>query len=81
LGDRRRADSRVRGTWASAALLFLYAVPFSFAYVSLCAGTGALVLFGAVQSTMLAWALATGARPWSRSGLGSSWRSAASSIS
>ena len=44
-------------------MLFLYAVPFSLAYVSLGAGTGALILFGAVQSTMLAVALATGERP------------------
>jgi drug/metabolite transporter (DMT)-like permease len=54
---------RVCGTWGSAAMLFLYAIPFSFAYVRLGAGTGALVLFGAVQSTMLAWAIATGERP------------------
>jgi drug/metabolite transporter (DMT)-like permease len=35
------------------AILFLYAVPFSFAYTRLSAGTGALILFGAVQVTML----------------------------
>jgi drug/metabolite transporter (DMT)-like permease len=51
------------GSWGSALMLFLYAVPFSLAYVSLGAATGALVLFGAVQSTMLAVALATGERP------------------
>lgn len=51
-----------KGTWTSAALLFLYAVPFSFAYLSLGAGTGALILFGAVQATMLGAALASGER-------------------
>jgi drug/metabolite transporter (DMT)-like permease len=59
----RRGPIGLSGTWGSAAMLFLYAVPFSFAYLSLGAGTGALVLFGAVQSTMLGWALATGERP------------------
>jgi hypothetical protein len=43
--------------------LFLYAVAFSFAYVSLSAGTGALILFGSVQTTMLAAALRSGERP------------------
>jgi drug/metabolite transporter (DMT)-like permease len=38
--------------WLAAAMLFLYAVAFSFAYLSLSAGTGALILFGAVQLTM-----------------------------
>jgi drug/metabolite transporter (DMT)-like permease len=54
---------RIRGTWGSAALLFLYAVPFSFAYISLGAGTGALILFGSVQATMLMAALGAGERP------------------
>ena len=40
-------------SWASPAMLFLYAVPFSFAYTRLSTGTGALILFGAVQVTML----------------------------
>ena len=59
----RRGAIGMRGSWGSAALLFLYAVPFSFAYVSLGAGTGALILFGAVQATMLIAALASGERP------------------
>ncbi|MCA8965349.1 MAG: DMT family transporter [Planctomycetes bacterium] len=42
-----------RGSWPSAAALFAYAAGFSFAYVSLPAGVGALLLFGAVQATML----------------------------
>ncbi len=41
------------GTWISASLLFLYAIAVSFAYVTLNAGVGALILFGAVQLTMI----------------------------
>jgi len=51
------------GSWVSAAMLFLYAVTFSFAYISLSAGTGALILFAAVQITMIAVGLYTGERP------------------
>ncbi len=49
--------------WTGAAFLFLYAAAFSFAYTSLSAGTGALILFGCVQATMLAVALRSGERP------------------
>ena len=52
-----------RGNWTSASLLFLYAVAFSFAYIGLSAGTGALILFGSVQATMLIAALLAGERP------------------
>jgi drug/metabolite transporter (DMT)-like permease len=48
--------------WASAAMLFAYVALFSFAYVSLPAGTGALILFGAVQLTMLGAGLLSGER-------------------
>jgi len=48
------------GTWSSALALFLYAAAFSFAYVDLSAGTGALLLFGAVQATMILWGLYQG---------------------
>lgn len=50
------------GTWPSAFALFAYAAGFSFAYVSLPAATGALLLFGAVQSTMIGHAIWSGAR-------------------
>jgi drug/metabolite transporter (DMT)-like permease len=50
------------GSWTSGVLLFLYAVPFSFAYLSLTAGTGALILFGCVQATMMSAGLASGER-------------------
>lgn len=50
------------GTWRAAAMLFAYAVTFSFAYRQLTAATGALLLFGAVQMTMLGYGLAAGER-------------------
>lgn len=50
------------GSWWSALALFGYAVLFSFAYLHLTAGTGALLLFGAVQATMILWALRKGER-------------------
>jgi drug/metabolite transporter (DMT)-like permease len=59
-----REQAAVRsGSWGGAALLILYGVPFSFAYLQLSAGTGALILFGAVQLTMMGSALTSGERP------------------
>jgi len=49
-----------RGNWISALALFGYAIAFSVAYLSLTAATGALLLFGAVQVTMVSWSLVTG---------------------
>ncbi|MBS3803510.1 MAG: DMT family transporter [Oleiphilaceae bacterium] len=51
-----------RGSWLSAMALFVYAAGFSFAYLGLAAGTGALLLFGAVQATMIGWGLWSGER-------------------
>lgn len=53
---------RAAGSWRSAMALFVYAAAFSFAYVNLPAGTGALLLFGAVQVTMIGYGLWTGER-------------------
>lgn len=50
------------GNWLSALALFVYAAGFSFAYVSLPAATGALLLFGAVQATMIGHGIWTGER-------------------
>lgn len=50
------------GSWPAAVLLFGYAATFSFAYVRLPAGVGALLLFGAVQVTMIATGLVRGER-------------------
>jgi len=62
---------RPRGDWSSALALFIYAAGFSMAYVGLPAGTGALLLFGAVQVTMLGHGLRVGERlnAWQWSGL------------
>lgn len=51
------------GSWLSAAVLFVYALPFAFAYTRLTTGTGALVLFGTTQVTMIAAGLRAGERP------------------
>lgn len=51
-----------RGNWPSAFALFAYAAGFSFAYVSLPAATGALLLFGAVQATMIGHGIWAGER-------------------
>jgi drug/metabolite transporter (DMT)-like permease len=50
------------GNWLSAFALFVYAAGFSFAYVSLPAATGALLLFGAVQATMIVHGIWAGER-------------------
>lgn len=60
--QRSNGQAKVRGSWLSAALLFLYAICFSFAYLSLSAGTGALILFGSVQVTMILVAVRSGER-------------------
>ena len=66
IGFRKGANGR--GNWASALALFAYAAFFSLAYVQLEAGAGALLLFGAVQVTMIGRGLWRGERlamwPW-----------------
>ena len=58
----RGKKSTSSGSWPAAFMLFLYAGAFSFAYISLDTGTGALILFGAVQLTMIIFALVKGER-------------------
>ena len=58
-----RANRRGAGNWMSGAMLFIYAVCFSLAYIDLSIATGALILFCAVQLTMIITAIATGERP------------------
>lgn len=58
----RGGQHRVGGNWLSALALFAYAAAFSFAYVSLPTGVGALLLFGAVQASMILYGLYTGER-------------------
>ncbi len=57
---RGRPRGNSTANWRSAAMLFTYMAFFSFAYRSLSVGTGALVLFGAVQLTMFIVALREG---------------------
>jgi len=51
-----------KGSWTASFMLFLYAVTFSYAYISLDTGTGALILFGSVQITMILLSLISGTR-------------------
>lgn len=70
LWPRLRGRVPASGNWRSALALFVYAAAFSYAYVSLAAGTGALLLFAAVQATMILGGLFAGERPTARQGLG-----------
>jgi drug/metabolite transporter (DMT)-like permease len=60
---RGRLTAAGEAGWRSALALFAYAAPFSWAYLRLPAGTGALLLFGAVQTTMIGAGIAQGERP------------------
>jgi drug/metabolite transporter (DMT)-like permease len=59
---RARPAVAARADWLAAAMLWLYVATFSFAYLTLSAGTGALILFGAVQMTMFGAGLRGGER-------------------
>jgi len=67
----RAGPKRLSGSWGSAIALFAYAAAFSFSYVDLTAATGALLLFGAVQATMIGYGLRSGERlrGWQPAGL------------
>jgi len=58
----RASAAEGAGSWPSALALFVYAIAFSLAYRSMTAATGALLLFGAVQVTMIGWGLVRGER-------------------
>jgi len=66
----RSSSHSAAGSWPSALALFAYAAAFSYAYVSLSAATGALLLFGAVQATMIGYGLWTGERMRPRQTMG-----------
>jgi drug/metabolite transporter (DMT)-like permease len=59
---RRGPTAATAGSWRSALALFAYAAAFSYAYLQLTAAAGALLLFGAVQATMILRGLASGER-------------------
>ncbi len=63
LKDGFAARPPAGGSWLSAAMLFVYALTFSFAYINLSTGTGALILFGMVQATMILAGVLGGERP------------------
>ena len=46
-------DDATKGSWKASLMLFIYAITFSYAYISLETGVGALILFGSVQITMI----------------------------
>lgn len=58
-----RAAIRQNGSWLAAFVLIAYAVTFSYAYLSLGAGVGALILFAVVQITMIGTGIWRGERP------------------
>ncbi|MGO3407194.1 DMT family transporter [Marinomonas sp.] len=65
--DTAEVPSRLKqvwqsGNWSSATALFIYALGFSYAYVSLATGVGALILFGAVQITLILLSFINGHR-------------------
>lgn len=62
LSDKGNA-AITKGNWPSAVFLFAYAICFSFAYLGLSTGTGALILFGSVQVTMIGVSFLKGERP------------------
>ncbi len=62
LRDRSVKAMAAQGNQGSALALFVYAAGFSLAYVELATGTGALLLFGAVQATMIGIGLYRGER-------------------
>jgi drug/metabolite transporter (DMT)-like permease len=62
ISGNKNSDAK-QGSWLSAFFLFGYAICFSFAYLGLTTGTGALILFGSVQATMILAAVFRGERP------------------
>ncbi len=60
--SRNRGFTRSRVNQISVLMLFIYAICFSFSYIQLSAGTGALILFGTVQITMILFGLFKGER-------------------
>jgi drug/metabolite transporter (DMT)-like permease len=70
IARKRGGTMTSAGSWGSAAALFGYAAAFSFAYVELAAAVGALILFCAVQVTMIGWGLWRGERIVARQAAG-----------
>lgn len=60
---QKSRDVSASGSWFAALMLFIYAATFSFGYLSIQTGTGALILFGSVQMTMMIVSVVTGNKP------------------
>lgn len=70
LARRTTEPARGAGSWWSALVLGVYAITFSLAYVRIGAGTGALLLFGSTQLTMITGGLLRGEHPTPRQWIG-----------
>lgn len=60
--NNKKPIQSTKGSWSASLMLFLYAITFSFAYITLDTGTGALILFGSVQITMILLSIVSGNR-------------------
>ena len=60
--SKHKMTNSNKGSWRASFFLFVYAAGFSYAYLSLDTGTGALILFGAVQITIMLVSFMTGER-------------------
>jgi len=60
--SNKQTKYSLKGSWTAGLMLFFYAITFSLAYISLDTGTGALILFGAVQVTMFLGSIVKGHR-------------------
>lgn len=58
--NKNNSQASSKGSWISSAMLFIYALCFSYAYRTLDTGTGALILFGAVQITIILQSIISG---------------------
>lgn len=62
MANHKTSSPIQKGSWFASLMLFLYATAFSFAYITLDTATGALILFGSVQITMVLLSLISGSR-------------------
>ena len=68
--SKTKIKKETKGSWYSAGMLFLYAVTFSYAYITLDTGTGALIAFGSVQITIILYSIFSGHKLHWMEGLG-----------
>ncbi len=68
--SKTKKNNKRKGSWYSGVMLFLYAVTFSFAYITLDTGTGALIAFGSVQITIILYSIFSGHKLRWMEGLG-----------